>query len=177
MIDHPAFSVGPWTLQERRLDLDMLAEWESVFALGNGHLGLRGNLDEGAPSAVPGTYLNGLYELRPLPYAEAGYGYPESGQTVVNVTDGKLVRLTVGDELFDVRYGKLRLHERTLDLRAGTLTRRVEWVSPTGAAVRITSQRLVSVVQRNAAARPAGAGGCPRSRLVAFVQPTGAPIL
>jgi alpha,alpha-trehalose phosphorylase len=139
MIDHPAFSVGPWTLQERRLDLDMLAQGESVFALGNGHLGLRGNLDEGAPSAVPGTYLNGLYELRPLPYAEAGYGYPESGQTVVNVTDGKLIRLTVGDELFDVRYGKLRLHERALDLRAGTLTRRVEWVAPTGAAVRITS--------------------------------------
>jgi alpha,alpha-trehalose phosphorylase len=152
MIDHPAFSVGPWTLQERRLDLDMLAQCESLFALGNGHLGLRGNLDEGAPSAVPGTYLNGLYELRPLPYAEAGYGYPESGQTVVNVTDGKLIRLTVGDELFDVRYGKLRFHERALDLRAGTLTRRVEWVAPTGAAVRITSRRLVSFVQRNVAA-------------------------
>src|SRR3954465_7021405 len=152
MIDHPAFSVGPWTLQERRFDLDMLAQCESVFALGNGPLGLRGNLDEGAPSAVPGTYLNGVYELRPLPYAEAGYGYPESGQTVVNVTDGKLIRLPVGDELFDVRYGKLRLHERALDLRAGTLTRRVEWVAPTGAAVRITSQRLVSFAQRNVAA-------------------------
>src|SRR3954451_18069473 len=152
MIDHPAFSVGPWTLQERRLDLEGLAQSESVFALGNGHLGLRGNLDEGAPSAVTGTYLDGFFELRPLPYAEAGYGYPESGQTGVNVTDGKLIRLTVGDELFDVRYGKLQLHERELDLRAGTLTRRVEWVSPTGAAVRITSRRLVSFVQRNVAA-------------------------
>src|SRR4051812_40303454 len=152
MIDHPAFSVGPWTLQERRLDLDMLAQGESVFALGNGHLGLRGNLDEGEPSAVPGTYLDGLYELRPLPYAEAGYGYPESGQTVVNVTDGKLIRLTVGDELFDVRYGQLRLHERKLDLRAGILTRTVEWAAPTAPAVRITSQRLVSFAQRGVAA-------------------------
>src|SRR3954454_17845250 len=152
MIDHPAFSVMPWTLHERRLDLDMLAQCESVFGLGNGHLGLRGNLDEGAPSAVPGTYLNGVYELRPLPYAEAGYGYPESCQTVVNVTDGKLIRLTVGDELFDVRYGRLQRHRRTLDLRSGTLTRRVEWVAPTGAAVRITSERLVSFVQRNVAA-------------------------
>src|SRR3954467_12337985 len=152
MIDHPAFSVGPWTLQERRLDLDMLAQGESVFALSNGHLGLRGNLDEGAPSAVPGTYLNGFYELRPLPYAEAGYGYPESGQTVVNVTNGKLIRLTVGDELFDVRYGRLPVHERTLDLRAGALTRTVEGVSPPGAAVRIVSQRLVSFAQRGVVA-------------------------
>jgi alpha,alpha-trehalose phosphorylase len=153
MIGHPAFtSDHPWLVRETRLDLDVLAQSESVFALGNGHLGLRGNLDEGEPGAVPGTYLDGLYELRPLPYAEAGYGYPESGQTVVNVTDGKLLRLTVGDELFDVRYGQLRVHERTLDLRAGTLTRKVEWVSPTGAAVRITSQRLVSFAQRGVAA-------------------------
>src|SRR3954449_8853015 len=154
MIDHPCFATDPWVLREERLDLDVLAQAESVFALGNGHLGLRGNLDEGEPAGVPGTYLGGFYELRPLPYAEAGYGYPESGQTVVNVTDGKLIRLTVGDELFDVRYGKLRLHERALDLRAGTLTRRVEWVAPTGAAVRITSQRLVSFVQRSVAAIP-----------------------
>jgi Glycosyl hydrolase family 65, N-terminal domain len=48
-----------------------------VFALANGHIGLRGNLDEGEPSGLPGTYLNGFYELRPLPYAEPGYGDPE----------------------------------------------------------------------------------------------------
>src|SRR3954449_5369040 len=101
MIDHPAFSVGPWTLQERRLDLDVLAQCESVFALGNGHLGLRGNLDEGEPYGLPGTYLNGVFELRPLPYAEAGYGYPESGQTMINITNGKVLRLLVDDEPFD----------------------------------------------------------------------------
>src|SRR3954453_9974030 len=152
MISHPCFATDPWVLREERLELDVLAPSESIFALSNGHLGLRGNLDEGEPSAVPGTYLDGFYELRPLPYAEAGYGYPESGQTVVNATDGKLIRLTVGDELFDVRYGQLRVHERTLDLRAGTLTRNVEWVAPTGAPVRITSQRLVSFAQRGVAA-------------------------
>ena len=58
-------------------------------------------------TALPGTYLNSFYELRPLPYAEAGYGYPESGQTIVNVTNGKIIRLLVDDEPFDVRYGEL----------------------------------------------------------------------
>ena len=82
---------------------------ESVFALSNGHIGLRGNLDEGEPHGMPGTYLNGVYEIRPLPYAEAGYGYPEAGQTVINVTNGKLIRLLVDDEPFDVRYGELLL--------------------------------------------------------------------
>ncbi len=152
MIQHPAFPVEPWTIRETELHLDTLAETESVFALANGHLGLRGNLDEGEPYGLPGTYLGGFYEVRPLPYAEAGYGYPEDGQTVVNVTNGKIIRLLVEDEPFDLRYGTLISHERVLDLRAGVLRRSVEWVSPTGRRVRVSSTRMVSFTQRAVAA-------------------------
>jgi alpha,alpha-trehalose phosphorylase len=152
MIQHPAFPVEPWAVRETHLDLNALAQTESVFALANGHLGLRGNLDEGEPFGLPGTYLGGFYEARPLPYAEAAYGDPEAGQTVVNVTNGKIIRLLVDDEPFDLRYGELRSHERVLDLRAGVLSRSLEWVSPTGRPVRISSSRLVSFRQRAAAA-------------------------
>ena len=119
-----------------------------MFALANGHLGWRGNLDEGEPHGLPGSYLNGFYEVRPLPYAEAAYGLPESGQEVINVTNGKLIRLFVDDEPFDVRYGKLRSHERVLDFRAGVLNRTAEWESPAGKAVRVSSIRMVSFTQR-----------------------------
>src|ERR1044072_5564762 len=112
-------AADPWSVRETALDLHGLARSESVFALANGHIGLRANLDEGEPYEVPGTYLNSFYELRPLPYAEAGYGYPESGQTVVNVTNGKLIRLLVDDEPFEIRYGKLVAG--VLRLRAGGL--------------------------------------------------------
>jgi len=152
VISHAAFSIEPWAVRETDLDLDVLAQTESIFALANGHIGLRANLDEGEPFGLPGTYLNSFYELRPLPYAEAGYGYPESGQTIVNVTNGKIIRLLVDDEPFDVRYGKLLAHERELDLRAGVLRRVAEWRSPAGATVRVRSTRLVSFVQRAAAA-------------------------
>ncbi len=148
MIRQSAFSVEPWCLRETTLEQDLLAQTESVFALSNGHLGWRGNLDEGEPHGLPGTYLNGVYALRPLPYAEAGYGFPESGQTVINVTNGKLIRLYVDDEPFDIRYGELRKHERELDFRAGTLGRTAEWVSPAGQSVRVSSTRLVSLTQR-----------------------------
>src|SRR6266545_1705711 len=152
MSSQPVFAIEPWSVRETRLELDLLARTESLFALANGHIGLRANLDEGEPYAIPGTYLNSFYELRPLPYAEAGYGYPESGQTLVNVTNGKIIRLLVDDEPFDVRYGRLLAHERVLDLRAGVLSRRAEWRSPADAAVRVSSTRLVSFVQRSAAA-------------------------
>ena len=106
MITQKAYPVEPWSVRENPLDLRVLAQSESVFALSNGHIGLRGNLDEGEPHALPGTYLNSLYEERPLPYAEAGYGYPPNGQTVINVANGKLIRLLVNDEPFDIRYGR-----------------------------------------------------------------------
>jgi alpha,alpha-trehalose phosphorylase len=152
VIRQAAFTVEPWCLREAVLDLDVLAQAESLFALSNGHVGWRGNLDEGEPHGLPGTYLNGVYELQPLPYAEAGFGFPESGQTVINVTNGKLIRLYVDDEPFDVRYGDLREHERVLDFRTGVLSRRAEWVSPAGQAVRVSSARLVSLTQRSIAA-------------------------
>ncbi|HEY6582514.1 MAG TPA: glycosyl hydrolase family 65 protein [Rubrobacter sp.] len=163
MIQHRCFPAEPWAVRETELDLAMLAQSESVFALSNGHVGLRANLEEGEPHGIPGTYLNSFYETRPLPYAEAGYGYPEAGQTLLNVTNGKIIRLLVDDQPFDVRYGRLRAHERVLDLRAGVLRRRADWVSPGGQAVRICSVRLVSFAQRAVAA------------ILYEVEPLGAP--
>jgi len=143
------FSVEPWGLTEQGLDFDHLPQAESVFALSNGHIGLRANLDEGEPHGLPGTYLNGVFELRPLPYAEAGYGYPESGQSVINVTNGKIIRLLVDDEPLDLRYGRTQDHERSIDFREGVLHRRALWTSPAGRTVRIVSKRMVSLTQRS----------------------------
>jgi alpha,alpha-trehalose phosphorylase len=152
MIKQAAYGTEPWRLVEKEFNLDLLPQSESVFALSNGHIGLRGNLDEGEPHGLPGTYLNSMYEVRPLPYAEAGYGFPDAGQTVINVTNGKLIRLLVDDEPFDIRYGTLHSHERVLDLRAGTLTRTVDWSSPADARIKVTSVRMVSLTQRAVAA-------------------------
>jgi len=152
MIPHDNFSGEEWTIRETSLDLSLLANTESVFALSNGHIGLRANLEEGEPHGIPGTYLNSFYETWKLPYAETAYGDPEAGQRLINVTNGKIIRLLVDDEPFDVRYGELRRHERVLDFRAGVLRRQAEWVSPAGQAIRLSTVRLVSLVHRSVAA-------------------------
>jgi alpha,alpha-trehalose phosphorylase len=152
MIHNDAFPVEPWQVRETALNLDILAQTESLFALSNGHIGLRGNFEEGEPHGLPGTYLNGFYETRPLPYAEVGFSYPEDGQSVVDVTNGKIIRLLVDDEPFDVRYGQLHEHERVLDLRNGTLNRTARWTSPAGKQVAVQSTRLVSLAHRSVAA-------------------------
>jgi alpha,alpha-trehalose phosphorylase len=152
LIHEDCYPVEPWCLRETRLDLGLLPQSESLFALSNGHIGQRGNLDVGEPHATPGSYLNSLHEKRALPYAEAGYGYPESGETLVDVPNGKLIRILVDDEPFDVRYGELRAHTRRLDLRRGVLEREAVWCSPAGDAIRLSSTRIVSLTQRSIAA-------------------------
>jgi alpha,alpha-trehalose phosphorylase len=143
------YHVEPWGLRETSLDLDVLAQSESLFALSNGNIGWRGNLDEGEPHGLHGSYVNGVHELRPLPYAEVGFGYPEQDEVAINVTDGKIMRLLVDDEPFGVRYGDLASHERFLDFRAGYLRRAIDWSTPNGKHVRITTTRMVSLAQRS----------------------------
>ncbi len=142
----------PWALVESGVDRQRLGRSESLFALANGHLGLRGNLDEGEPRGLSGTYLNGFYESYPLEYGERGYGFAEDGQSIVNVADGKIIRLLVENEPVDVERGVVEHHRRCLDLRAGTLDREMRWCSAYGDRVVLRSRRLVSFVQRSVAA-------------------------
>ncbi|GEK86085.1 glycoside hydrolase family 65 protein [Microbacterium aerolatum] len=146
------FDADPWTVGVRGLNIEHLAQEESVFGLSNGHIGWRGNLDEGDPRGVAGSYLNGVFEEHPMPYAEEGYGYPEKGQAVINVANGQIMRLLVDDEAFDVGHGEMNEHTRTLDLRDGALTRSVRWTSPAGRSVHIESSRIVSFSHRSVAA-------------------------
>ena len=142
----------PWRLVEHGVDRANIGRSESLFALANGHLGLRGNLDEGEPRDAAGTYLNGFYESFPLEYGERGYGFAEDGQAIVNVTDGKIVRLLVENQPVDIERGTVEHHQRVLDLRSGTLDREMRWCSAYGQRVLVRSRRLVSFVQRSVAA-------------------------
>lgn len=148
----PHFEIEDWAVEEHGVNLDHLGQTESLFALSNGHLGLRGNLDEGEPRAASGTYLNGFYESFPLEYGERGYGFAEDGQAVVNVTDGKIIRLQIEDVPLDVHRGGIEDHHRRLDLRSGILERRLVWRTFGGHRVCVTTRRLVSLKFRAIAA-------------------------
>ncbi len=152
MRDHERCPPEPCSFVERGIALDRIAQTESLFALSNGHLGLRGNHDEGEPLGISGTYHNGVYESFPLEYGERGYGFAEDGQATVNVPDGKIIRLQVEDEPLDVHRGQLEHHERRLDFRDGVLERNLQWRTASGHAVKVRSRRLVSLSLRSVAA-------------------------
>ncbi|AVT34255.1 family 65 glycosyl hydrolase [Plantactinospora sp. BC1] len=143
----PAPAAEPtWEIREEGLGHRALADLESVFALANGRLGVRGTLEEGGVSANPGTYLNSCYEEYDLNYPENGYAFPEQNQVLVGVPEGTRFRLFVDDRPVEPTAGGTHRHERVLDLRDGTLRRSFGWTAESGAAVEVRSTRLVSFV-------------------------------
>lgn len=148
----PALETDPWTVREPRVDPSTLAVAESVFSLSNGYVGVRGALEETEPCATRGTYLSGVHETHPLSYPEGGYGHPEVGQAMVSVADGTTLHLLVDGVPLDVSETPPQTHERVLDLRAGTLARRVRWTTPSGTTCELRTWRLVSLAERSVCA-------------------------
>ena len=147
--DYPA---DEWNVIEKTFHPEFLAQLETMLALGNGYLGMRGCPEEGGPNAENGTFINGLYETRPIVYGEDAYGFAKTGQTICNVTDSKIIKLFVDDEPFWLPNAALLSYDRRLNMKSGTLDREVLWETPAGKQVSITSRRLISFVNRHVAA-------------------------
>jgi alpha,alpha-trehalose phosphorylase len=150
------FPIDPWRLEinrfDRRLASELVGPGETAFALSNGYLGMRGNHEEDRPIREAGTFLNGFYEHRPIVYGENAYGFPKAGQTMLNCPDGKIIKLYVDDEPFDLETAELVSFNRRLEMREGTLRREIVFLTPTGKRIRLASCRLVSFHHRHLAA-------------------------
>ncbi|TKB26298.1 glycoside hydrolase family 65 protein [Desulfopila sp. IMCC35006] len=133
-----------WKIIEKEFYPSLLGQMETIFALSNGYLGMRGTSEEGTPFANHGTLINGFYESWPIIYGENAYGFAKTGQTIVNIHDLKIIRLFVDDEPFSLLTADMKSFNRTLDMKEGTLTRDILWEMPSGKLVSIKSTRLVS---------------------------------
>ncbi|MBN9612645.1 MAG: glycoside hydrolase family 65 protein, partial [Actinobacteria bacterium] len=145
------FGEDPWRLVVSGIDPALAGQDETLFSLGNGYLGLRGNHEEGLPLGSHGTFINGLHETWRIQHAENAYGLAEHGQTIVNAPDAKTIRIYVDDERLNLNLSDILDVQRILDLRSGTLMRSLLWLTPTGKRVRVETRRMVSFVSRHLA--------------------------
>ena len=141
-----------WNVIERGYHPEFMAQMETIFAVANGYLGMRGCPEEGGPNAENSTLINGFYETWPIVYGEDAFGFAKTGQTIANVTNSKVIRLFVDDEPFWLPDANPLTFERRLNMKSGTLDRDVVWETPAGKQVSITSRRLVSFSQKRVAA-------------------------
>jgi len=145
------YPVDPWRLVEIEYDNDDLGLTETLFATGNGYIGMRANPEEGREAHSHGTFLNGFHESWHIQHAEEAFGFARTGQTIVNVPDAKLIKLYVDDEPLLLATDDLDDYSRTLDFRTGVLTRDLIWRTPAGKRVKVTSTRMVSFTHRHLA--------------------------
>jgi alpha,alpha-trehalose phosphorylase len=80
--------------------------------------------EEGGPNAENSTLINGFYETSPIVYPEDAYGLAKTGQTIIGVTDSKIIKLFVDDEPFWLPNAKLVSYDRRLNLKSGRSTGR-----------------------------------------------------
>jgi alpha,alpha-trehalose phosphorylase len=150
-IDRTRFPADPWALREVSPRQNDLGVTETLFATGNGYLGMRGNPEEGRVAYEHGTYINGFHETFRIRHAEEAYGFATVGQTMVNVPDPKVIRLYVDDEPLLLSVADLERYERVLDFRGGELRRELIWRTPSGNRAHIVSTRMASLTERHLA--------------------------
>ncbi|MDK8507034.1 MAG: glycosyl hydrolase family 65 protein [Corynebacterium amycolatum] len=152
LMDRDITPVDEWRLIETKPNGLPLGLGETLFALSNGYIGMRGNPPEGRDSSEHGTYINGLHETWPIRHAEDAYGLARQGQTIANAPDAKAMRLYIDDEPLRLGNAEVSDYERSLDFREGVLRRRFIWRTPGGKRVRVTSERMVSFQEKHVAA-------------------------
>ncbi len=139
----------PWRLVETAWEPGANLLRETLFALGNGHIGTRGSHDEtwrgDAEASMEGTYVNGFYDTEAIRYPENAYGFARVNEFMLNLPNAKGVEIGIDGERFNLATGTILAYERSLDFREGVLVRSVDWKSPAGRRLRIVSKRLVSL--------------------------------
>ncbi|MEA5466278.1 beta-phosphoglucomutase [Leptothoe sp. PORK10 BA2] len=129
-----SYQYQPWSITETHLDVSRLNQRETVFTIGNGYLGTRGNFEEGYGSSLPMTLIHGVYDDVPVMYTE-----------LANCPDWLSLAFLIEGERFTLDTGEILAYERTLDVRCGLLTRHITWRSPQGKELTFRFERFASL--------------------------------
>ncbi|MFC3749032.1 glycoside hydrolase family 65 protein [Paenibacillus sp. GCM10012306] len=143
-----------WSISNKGLTTETLLNLESIFALGNGYLGVRGNFEEGYADtgiqSIRGTYLNAFHDVIDIPYGEKLYAFPGTQQKLVNIIDAQGINIYIGDEEepFALTEGSIVSYERSLHMDKGYSERKVHFRTPSGKELKLHFRRLVSFTHK-----------------------------
>ena len=131
-----------------KFDKENIPHNETLFTIGNGNLGLRGDTEEKEGTYHKGTYINGFFDSETILYGEVAYGYAKNHETILNLPDPKRIELSIDGKQFGaegIKNQKLELDEET-----GILTRTADWKNGES-EIHLETQRLASFVHPDCA--------------------------
>ena len=138
------YPVAQWSVTEDQLDTEKIPGDETVFALANGYMGVRGTFEERSLAYAPGSFINGYYETEPIVYGESAYGFAVNRQRMIALPDATVIELSINDYPLDLTTGTILEHRRLLRMKTGLLERHLRWQSPDGTILDLAVRRLVS---------------------------------
>ncbi len=146
--------IDPWRIIESGLHKKDQKVSESVFSIGNGNFGQRGNFEESySGETLSGNYVAGIYYPDKTRVGWWKNGYPEYFAKVLNACNWIDLKLSLGDEVLDLNHVKsLDQFRRCLDMKTGILSRTFEVTLHNDAKVTVESERFCSMADNELAA-------------------------
>ena len=138
-----------WLIIEDRFDPSCLKKSESLFSLGNGHMGQRANFEETytGPS-LQGNYIAGIFYPDKTRVGWWKNGYPEYFAKVLNAPNWIGIKIRIGQAMLDLNTMTVYHFRRILNMKEGILYREFEASWPDGKRVRVETSRFLSMARR-----------------------------
>jgi beta-phosphoglucomutase len=130
-----------WRVAESGFSAENQHHHETVFTIGNGYLSTRGTFEERYARDTQATFIHGIYDDRPITFTE-----------LANAPDWAAFEIWVNNQRFSIQDGYIQNYTRWLDLRTGTLHRRLTWASLSGNPIDIHFERFTSLADEHLSA-------------------------
>ncbi|NNE26524.1 MAG: glycoside hydrolase family 65 protein [Saprospiraceae bacterium] len=135
-----------WQIIEDQFFPDYNEISESLFSLGNGKMGLRGNFEEDfSGKTLQGSYNAGIYYPDKTKVGWWKNGYPEYFAKVLNSCNWIGLSFNFGNEILDLNKCNIGFFKRSLNMEEGILYRQVKATTPNGVNFSIDTHRFTSM--------------------------------
>ena len=139
-----------WNIIEDSFHAEHLRMSESIFSLGNGRFGQRGNFEEPYSSdSYRGNFVGGITFLDKTRVNWWKNGFPQFFTRIPNAADWSRINLRLIDEELDLAQWDVDSFNRRLDMKAGISYRDVEVSSPRGNQLRLHVEHIADMAHPN----------------------------
>src|SRR6056297_1032714 len=146
------FKYDEWKIIEDGFDPEKNQITESIMSLGNGHMGLRGNFEEGySGESLQGTYIAGVYYPDKTRVGWWKIGYPEYYAKVLNATNFIGINVKINGKKLDLAKMDVEQFKRILNIKKGYLDREFVIKDFQGRKTKVKARRFLSSVDREIA--------------------------
>jgi len=144
------YILDPWSIIEDKFDQSKMIDSESIFSLGNGKIGQRGNFEESfSGNKSIGNYISGIYYKDKTKVGWWKKGYPDYFAKMVNCPNWNSIKIEINNKLLDLSKCKIISYRRELNMKEGWCERKVHLEISDSDEIEIKSKKFISLKREN----------------------------